>query len=175
MQNRYVGDIGDFAKYFLLNALSEERQLGIAWYLYPNEEHNDDGKHISYLDHPEIWRERSPDVFDGLNRLIQRKHRNVGEVVQRKIISPVAVADECLSFPSSRVKERAHWRKQWFERLRKKLEYCDMIFIDPDNGLCQNERFSHSAPKDWKRLPLSEAHVSCPRTNGNHLSSQLPF
>jgi len=32
-----------------------------------------------------------------------------------------------------------------------------MIFIDPDNGLCQNERFSHGAPKDWKRLPLSEA------------------
>jgi hypothetical protein len=157
LQNRYVGDIGDFAKYSLLNALSEEKRLGVAWYLYPNEEHNEDGKHTSYLDHPEIWRERSPDVFDGLNRLVQRGRRNVDEVVQRKIIAPIAVADECLRFPSRGLKERSNWRKRWFERVQKKLENCDMIFIDPDNGLCQNERFSHGTPKNWKRLPLNEA------------------
>lgn len=157
MQNRYVGDIGDFAKYSLLNALSEERQLGVAWYLYPNEEHNDDGKHTSYLDHPEIWRERSPDVFDGLKRLVRRDRRNVGEVVRKNIISPLAVADECLSFPSRNIEGRAHWRKRWFERVQRKLENCDVIFIDPDNGLCPNDRFNHGTSKTWKRLPLEEA------------------
>lgn len=37
MQNRYVGDIGDFAKYGLLWALSPQKRLGVAWYLYPDE------------------------------------------------------------------------------------------------------------------------------------------
>ena len=33
MQNRYVGDIGDYVKYGLLRALADGRQLGVAWYL----------------------------------------------------------------------------------------------------------------------------------------------
>ena len=54
MQNRYVGDVGDFGKYGLLRRLvgsnSDERlRLGVIWCLFPNESHNSDGKHISYL------------------------------------------------------------------------------------------------------------------------------
>ena len=37
MQNRYVGDIGDFGKYGLLRALYHGRQLGVAWYLCPDD------------------------------------------------------------------------------------------------------------------------------------------
>ena len=43
MQNRYTGDIGDFAKYGLLRALCPGHRLGVAWYLYPDESHNEDG------------------------------------------------------------------------------------------------------------------------------------
>lgn len=157
MQNRYVGDIGDFAKYTLLNTLSEGRKLGVAWYLYPDEEHNDDGKHTTYFDQPEIWRERSPDVFDGLKQLVRSDCRNVGEVVRRKIISPFAVAEEGLSYPSRRIEDRARWRKRWFERVQLTLKDCDMVFADPDNGLCQNDRFGYGTPKCWKRLPIDEA------------------
>ena len=47
MQNRYVGDIGDFGKYHLLQELSmPDLKLGIVWYLIPNENHNSDGKHV---------------------------------------------------------------------------------------------------------------------------------
>ena len=53
MQNRYTGDIGDFAKYGLLRALSKGKRLGVAWYLYPDEEDNTDGRHIDYLQQPE--------------------------------------------------------------------------------------------------------------------------
>jgi len=57
MQNRYVGDIGDFGKYHLLKILSQGNGLdnggnlvlGVVWYLVPNENHNGDGKHIRYL------------------------------------------------------------------------------------------------------------------------------
>ena len=33
MQDRYVGDIGDFVKYGLLRALGKGKRLGVAWYL----------------------------------------------------------------------------------------------------------------------------------------------
>jgi hypothetical protein len=34
MQNRYLCDVGDFAKYSLLNALADlDLRLGVVWYL----------------------------------------------------------------------------------------------------------------------------------------------
>ena len=64
MQNGYVGDIGDLAKLGLLRTLSQgDRQLGVAWYLYPHEE-GPDGQHVEYLDQPEIWRLLDSDLFD---------------------------------------------------------------------------------------------------------------
>ena len=156
MQNRYVGDIGDFAKYSLLNALSEDRKLGIAWYLFPDESHNDDGKHTRYLDHPEIWRKRSPEVFDGLRNLVKSGRRDVAEVVKKQIVVTEAVAGECLYFATRHSLEKASWRKRWFERTQKALQDCDVVFADPDNGLCQDSRFNYGSSKDWKRLPLSE-------------------
>ena len=157
LQNRYVGDIGDFAKYSLLNALSEERRLGVAWYLYPDEEHNDDGKHTSYLDEPDTWRGRSPKVFDGLRQLVRLGSRDVVEVVGNQIIFPHAVSDEPLSFLGRRSNEKSRWREDWFSRVQSDLRNCDIVFADPDNGLCLDERFKSGVSKDWKRLPLSEA------------------
>src|SRR6266851_6371289 len=54
MQNRYVGDVGDFAKYALLRRLvgrptEEALRLGVVWCLFPDESHNNDGRHVSYL------------------------------------------------------------------------------------------------------------------------------
>jgi hypothetical protein len=56
MQNRYVGDVGDFGKYGLLRALcgispesSPELTLGVVWYLVSKTEANNDGKHDGYL------------------------------------------------------------------------------------------------------------------------------
>lgn len=55
MQDRYAGDLGDFLKFGLLQHLcggdsnAAALQLGVVWYLVPDECHNDDGKHIAYL------------------------------------------------------------------------------------------------------------------------------
>jgi hypothetical protein len=56
VQDKYVGDIGDFGKYALLNHLRCHSRLGLSvvWYRV-NPDHTDrehqknDGKHISYL------------------------------------------------------------------------------------------------------------------------------
>jgi hypothetical protein len=46
MQDRYAGDIGDFVKLAILRALAPGWHLGVAWWLYPDESHNGDGRHI---------------------------------------------------------------------------------------------------------------------------------
>jgi hypothetical protein len=56
MQDRYVGDIGDYVKLAILRALMPGCSLGVAWWLYPDEAHNGDGRHISYLKRPDLWR-----------------------------------------------------------------------------------------------------------------------
>lgn len=159
MQNRYVGDIGDFAKYSLLNALSARNRLGVAWYLYPDEKHNDDGRHTAYLNDSDTWRHRAPSVFDGLSEIVNGGFRNVENVVKKRVLTVDAAASEPLSTKLENVSARAHWRAQWFERVKRSLSSCDLVFADPDNGLCLDSRFGFGIRKDWKRLPLSEAQM----------------
>jgi hypothetical protein len=55
VQDRYAGDLGDYLKLRLLRwlappgALASPR-LGVVWYSTADETHNDDGKHVAYLD-----------------------------------------------------------------------------------------------------------------------------
>ena len=62
MQNRYTGDIGDFGKLGLLRVLQAAGfSIGVNWYLTPDENHNQDGKHTNYDDlrscDESLWRE----------------------------------------------------------------------------------------------------------------------
>lgn len=50
MQNRYAADVGDFRKFGMLRLLERQGlQIGINWYLAGDECHNQDGKHVGYL------------------------------------------------------------------------------------------------------------------------------
>ena len=77
MQNRYVGDIGDYLKLGILRALSPGYRLGIAWWLYPDESHNRDGRHIGYLEQPERWRHYDPELFDALSHVVAHATRGI--------------------------------------------------------------------------------------------------
>jgi hypothetical protein len=48
MENRYVGDIGDYLKLGILRALSPGYRLGIAWWLFSDEGHNEGGRTGGY-------------------------------------------------------------------------------------------------------------------------------
>ena len=67
---KYVGDIGDYAKFRLLRALLCDRRLGLSWYLFPDEGNND-GRHIDYLDPPTKWRCFDEQTFDTLKDISQ--------------------------------------------------------------------------------------------------------
>ncbi len=156
MQNRYVGDIGDFTKYALLRCLSEGLRLGVAWYLYPDEDHNSDGKHTRYLDQPDRWAQYDPELFGVLRDLVATGSRNIDAIEGAGILPRAVFASDVLRF-DGHWQDRAAWRGRWFERVQGGLASADIVFADPDNGLCADERFRSSRAKDNKRMPLSEA------------------
>ncbi|MBL4751413.1 MAG: hypothetical protein JKX71_12680 [Amylibacter sp.] len=157
MQDRYVGDVGDFAKYSLLNHLSKGMRLGVAWYLYPDEAHNSDGKHISYLLQPKEWRHRDPFVFDSLKELLDNKARSISAIEQSGVLNAERFSSSCLQFSSSSPRNRSKWRYDWFDKTLNDIDDCNIVFADPDNGLCEDDKFKYCNVKSWKRLPISEA------------------
>jgi hypothetical protein len=161
MQDRYTGDIGDFVKYALLRYLAQDRCLGIAWYLYPDEA-NGDGRHTNYLSDPAEWRHRDPDLFDELRLIVNDEHdqkpRDVSSIEQSPLFWDVSFSGERLDPNGLTPNERREYRAKWFERVLRDMKECDIVFADPDNGLCLDETFSPGEAKRWKRMPLSEAH-----------------
>ena len=136
MQDRYVGDAGDFGKYSLLNAVSVEQKLGVAWYLFPDEGHNADGKYVGYLDRPHEWRAKDPEAFDILSSLVAEGRRNTLAVQESGLLGEGTVFSR-RSFPSANLvpSARSIARQEWFAQTRADLEDCEIVFADPDNGL----------------------------------------
>lgn len=157
MQDRYTGDIGDFVKYGLLRALSYGLKLGVAWYLYPDESHNDDGRHVEYLHAPKKWRHRDECLYDGLKAFVEGGSRQTAAIEQAGLLGNAKFSRELLNSGSLAVPKRRVWRSNWFSNAVSDLDGCEIVFADPDNGLCEDSKFGYGKTKDWKRLPLSEA------------------
>jgi hypothetical protein len=156
VQNRYAGDVGDYVKLALLRAVSPEYSLGVAWYLYPDEGHNADGRHISYLDHPQKWRHLDPDLFDALGS-IARSERSVAALERTGVLGSATFAGEEITTADLKAHERAAERAKWFQRVQSSLSHCDLVFADPDNGLIDDGPHRVRQRKFGKQLPLSEA------------------
>ncbi len=152
MQNRYTGDIGDYVKYSLLRSLSDNERLGVAWYLFPCEDHNDDGKHVAYLNQPERWKELDPELFDRLKKIVSNGTRTVKAIEESGVLPGALFSSGLLESD----KDSAKWRTLWFDGVLNELYDCNIVFADPDNGLCLDEKFKASRTKDWKRIPVSE-------------------
>ncbi len=149
MQDRYAGDVGDFLKYALLHwlcaadASHPALRLGVVWYLVPDEDHNADGKHVSYLNpaHREAaqLRTMAPDLYDRLATVVQSGQRSVAAIEAAGVL-PAGTAT--LASPLD-FRDLARWaRRERLARRRSRLDRalaatsdCDLIFADPDNGI----------------------------------------
>lgn len=138
MQNRYVGDIGDFSKLGLLRELSRSGlKIGVNWYLTPDENHNGDGRHIRYLEN------RDFQVCDevlcrALSELVAPGHERTVAALEAAALLPAENTryfHEELSFPGKSKQERTSIRAGWHAKALDALKGCDIIFVDPDNGL----------------------------------------
>jgi hypothetical protein len=148
MQNRYVGDIGDYLKLGILRALSPGYRLGVAWWLFPDEDHNKDGRHIGYLSRPDQWRRYDPQLFDALGEIVSSGRRGV-RALETVNFLPNAI------FASEVIPQHRQARREWFQGVQHALEETDLVFVDPDNGL-EPDGYSHGSAKSGKSVTLSE-------------------
>src|ERR1019366_1141866 len=134
MQNRYVSDIGDFLKLGILRALSPGYSLGVAWWLFPDENHNKDGRHIGYLEQPEQWRRFDPLLFDALAEIESSGQREVRALEGPNILPGTVFASDVVPVDGP-IPQRRQAREQWFASVQRALHGTDLVFVDPDNGL----------------------------------------
>lgn len=158
MQDRYAGDIGDYVKLALLRAISPGLSLGIVWYLYPDEGHNTDGRHIGYLDQLKKWRDLDPELFDVLLSTV-RDLTSVDALQTSGLSHGARFAAEPIVTGGLPARERSDARQAWFDRTMTALKGCELVFADPDNGLIDDSPHRRRDHKFGKQMPLAEPFV----------------
>lgn len=149
MQNKYVGDIGDFGKYGLLRwlcgvtsrDLGRHLRLGVVWYLN-KEDNNDDGKLRDYLkENQASFSQCDIELFNTLKPTLKEKHRSIDFFRRNPVILPGAkFYGECVHRYSGRIR-----RGEWLQDALTQMAGCDLIFVDPDNGISLASRPQYSA------------------------------
>jgi hypothetical protein len=128
MRDQFVGDIGDYGKIALLRHLAKGRRLGVCWYKTNDpREKNNDGKHTTYLNEPDRFRFLDPFVFDELKKIVNTPHRSIAAVEMSGLLRDAIFHDVEVPGKSS--------RPSWTETLKAKITNCDLVFLDPDNGI----------------------------------------
>lgn len=154
MQNRYAGDIGDYLKLALLRTIVPPHKLGIAWWLYPDEAHNSDGRHIDYLNHPARWRSIDPELFDALADTVRSGSRSVEALEQMGVLPGATFFRRPCSFDGN-PPDRRSARADWFAELMEWAADRDLVFADPDNGI-EPSSFSAGQRRAGKSITVAE-------------------
>ena len=130
MQDEYFGDINDYRKYGLLRCLDEvELRVGVCW-MYTPSDNRGQGKRILYLDKPDKYRFRDPDLFDFLKNRVHTQRRAVRELEEASdTLLPRA------TFFTEPLPEVAVERDTYFTRALGALDKADVLFFDPNIGL----------------------------------------
>ncbi len=156
MQDRYAGDVGDFVKLGLLRAVSPGRKLGVIWYRYPNENHNKDGRHVSYLEEPDRYAHLDRELFDHLGQVVA-KSRTIKSLLPA--LGDVSSFGESIDLANVAPRERRDWRNEWLSRALDEVTGCDIVFADPDNGIVDNGDWRKGQAKFGKQMPLGEVRA----------------
>lgn len=149
VQDRYAGDLGDFLKLGLLRWLAAPPvgeaplALGVVWYLADDEAHNEDGKHIAYLEpgHRTATHLRSldTDLYDRLARAFGSGRRSVEQLEASGVLpSGTCTHDGRLTFAGLRSSDRVgrlERRREWLRSALDRTGAADLVFLDPDNGV----------------------------------------
>jgi len=163
MQNRYIPDLGDYSKFGVIDALAcpareSALRTGVVWYLADPETHgdgsfrNNDGKHRGYLQLEGAKRDRfrncAPRVYDSLRAINTLEARHVGVYRQRETAGPrdaVCFFEEPLTFANVEGRAaRSAFRAAWLGRALRTVQRCELVLLDPDNGLLNRSADPHS-------------------------------
>lgn len=131
MKNQYYGDINDYKKYAYLRHIVSggDFSLGINWYLTQNDGSAHGGR-INYLYSPETWKPFDEELFSNLHEsLMNKDSRTVANARQDLALG------QKVTFFSDYSPDTKPERELWLNRAIDSLEQCNIIYLDPDNGL----------------------------------------
>ena len=160
MQDGYTGDIGDYAKHGLLRALAgtpDDRpyRLGVVWYRTPDETALGDGRFVEYLlpTAEAEFRPCDPPLYDALRALVMTGNRSIAATRNREILPLETIYYESLlSYMGVSKGRRLAIRAAWCDQAVIATTPCDIVFLDPDNGL-------RSKPLSGKPVECKSAHI----------------
>lgn len=135
MQNRYVADIGDYLKLAILRALALGRGLGVVSWIFPDERHNADGGHREYLERQNEWKHFDPDLFEALLEIEKEKKRDVRALEKAALLPNAVLTSDPVPCEVRPFSLRPAERSKWLAGIKKKLKDCNLVFLDPDNGI----------------------------------------
>lgn len=132
MQDRYAGDIGDFGKFGLLSALEKTGfRIGINWYkvIPPSSEYRKDGSFKSA-----DGRHRIKEKYYSCDETLAKKLYAISESDSRSIdaLENATLLKNPVYFHDTVPVDR---REQWHRKALNVLTDCNLVFLDPDNGL----------------------------------------
>ena len=134
MQDRYTGDIGDYGKLGMLRCLATAGlRVGVNWYRTPDENHNEDGRFTQYA-HDSSYRDCDPQLWASLAQILDAYQRRVESLETPDILNAVFY-NELLDFKEVSSRERDGIRADWHHQALAALDGCEIVFVDPDNGL----------------------------------------
>ena len=128
MQDRYAGDIGDYGKFALLRTMEAQGfTLGINWYRTETAgfETHEDGRY------------RIPERFEACDPALAAALNGVFDDAPGRSVQKLECAGllNCRLFVHDFVPRSSSERLDWHRHALKHLENCDLVFLDPDNGL----------------------------------------
>ena len=175
MQDRYVGDVGDFGKYGLLDFISSETKLklGVNWCLTSptqKEIKSDDGKFYDYLlsgtkyetegkvskKYAQRIKECDEQLYNKLQKIIidwldqgkNPEYRCMMRIEDGKILPTRTIF-------YSRSLNKTN-RKEWLNNGIHSLSENELIFFDPDNGIADDGIYVKDEGKSPKHIYCKE-------------------
>ena len=140
MQDRYAGDVGDFGKLGLLQELERAGfTIGVNWYkaLPPSELDqngnfkNKDGKHKI----KEAYFVCDEPLAKTLLEISESGSRSIEKLERAGLLNHAIYYNQFVN---------AAKRKEWHKGALETLADCDLVFLDPDNGLQVKSVGEHS-------------------------------
>ena len=138
MRDQFVGDIGDFAKYGLLRALVRDggaARLGVVWYANRDDPGSSHGGEITYLNKGVgFYYQCDPELYSSLDAIVHSGRRRISAVEESGLLGKDTPFWSELT-PGSRPQ-----RAIWLAGALQRVEGCDLVFLDPDNGISDRGR-----------------------------------
>lgn len=125
MKDQYFGDFGDYQKVSLFKILRDQGLRVLVYWMKTPDDGSSDGKHVTYLEKPELWRSFAPDIYDFLKEKIGTGERLLTHIEESTYGSGIGFLNQSIEDSE----ERAGALKRVIE------SEADIVLFDPDNGI----------------------------------------